>query len=328
MESNDPKITVIMPCYNRAIMVKKAIESILKQTFTNFEFIIVDDKSNEETKKLLNQFSFKDKRIKLYSNISNRGPTYSFNKGLYYAKAVFIARMDSDDISHPERLKKQLEFLISNPTTFVIGTAVNTIDKENKITNTLYFKKNRAEINEALKYSNPLVNSSYMANTNVLKKKNLYLNKIFYPADDYYSWYKLIYNKQLISNIDDVLLDYRVHESESFLNSQMQGLKTLFIQKLFILNKFNYFFFPKISNLNTLTNIKASLENFPSFARPTRIEMFYYENTLIKKIDFKNEFFLKLVLYIFSIKNFNDLKLYILYLFRFLKYYIKLNKHD
>ncbi len=171
MSLNNFMISVIMPCFNRIDFLDQAINSILKQTYKHFEFIIVDDCSNKETIELLKRYRDSDNRIKLYYNKKNKGPTYTFNKGLFFAKNRFIARMDSDDISHPQRLEKQINFLINNPNIFVVGTAFNIINNNNQVVNTIQLKVNRKEIIESLKYSNPLVNSTFMANINVQKKK-------------------------------------------------------------------------------------------------------------------------------------------------------------
>ena len=140
---NNQKVSVVMTCYNRPNFLDKSIKSILNQTYTNFELIIVDDCSDNETNQLLKNFESKDKRIKLHFNKSNRGPTYTFNKGLYLASTNFIARMDSDDISHPQRLQTQVEFLMKNSNVFVVGTGVNFINEQDEIIRSLCFKRTK-----------------------------------------------------------------------------------------------------------------------------------------------------------------------------------------
>ncbi len=304
-------ISVIMPCFNRIDFLDQAINSILNQTYNNFEFIIIDDCSNEQTIKLLKKYSDLDNRVKLYLNKKNRGPTYSFNRGLFFAKNRFIARMDSDDVSHPERLEKQLNFLVKNPSIFVVGTGFNIINNNNEIISSIRLKQNRKEIIESLKYSNPIVNSTFMANTKVQKKKYLYLKKVFYPADDYFCWYNIIYKNNHLTNISNILQNYRVHESESVRNSRIQGLKTLMIQKFFLIKKESLGI--NIEFCNSINEIKSFFKKLPNFAKPSLIEILYYEFNDTAEFLREKKWFFKIFKYLFCVKSKND----IILLYRF-----------
>ncbi|SVC41049.1 uncharacterized protein METZ01_LOCUS293903, partial [marine metagenome] len=112
VESNLPLITVLMPVYNGAKYLNEAIDSILNQTFQNFEFIIIDDGSTDDSVKIIK--SYDDNRIRLVENRNNLGQSETLNKGLSLTRGKYIARMDQDDISMPERLKKQFEFMENN----------------------------------------------------------------------------------------------------------------------------------------------------------------------------------------------------------------------
>ena len=126
-----PKISVIMSVYNGMPFLKDAVESILNQTYKNFEFIIIDDASTDGSLKYLK--SLKDRRIKLINNSKNLGLAASLNKGLKVAKGNYIARMDADDISLPKRFEKQIEFLLKNPSIDLCGTWAKLIDENNKL---------------------------------------------------------------------------------------------------------------------------------------------------------------------------------------------------
>ena len=307
MPSSNPKISIVMPCYNRTEMLKRSIKSIIDQSFSDFEFIIIDDCSDIQTKNLLRKYEIQDNRIKIFYNTKNRGPTYSFNKGIYYSKGNYIARMDSDDISHKDRLKKQVEFLENNPKVFVVGTGVNIINHEDKVLNKLFFKQTAKELKEALNYSNPIVNSTFMANTKNYPKKLLYLHKIFYPADDYFKWYNLLHSNYLITNINEILLDLRVHKSESSINSRLQGLKTLLIQKFFKLKQMTYSKNLQKNSLNEIDEIKLFFKNLPSFAKPSKIEIFYFEHNNTEEIFKSSYWYFKLFLLLLYIRNFKDI---------------------
>ena len=322
MNLDNSKISIIMPCFNRLDLLDKSIKSIINQTYKNFEFIIVDDCSDFETNILLKKYRDTDSRIKIFFNKKNRGPTYSFNKGLYFAREKIIARMDSDDISHPDRLEKQLEFLKKNSTVFVVGTAVNLINEKDEKIRSLFLKKDREGIVESLKYSNPLINSTYMANTNIQNKKLLYLKETFYPADDYYCWYNIIKKNYILTNMSDILLDYRAHESESFKHSRVQGLKTLLVQKLFLIKK-KRLFSSKIINSKSVNEIKALFKEFPNQAKPSKIEILYYEFNNTVEFFKEKKWYLLILKYSFNIRSLKDFYLYYSFVRRLLSIFIK-----
>src|SRR3989344_1456117 len=123
-----PKISVIMSVYNGMPYLEQAAESVLNQTYKNFEFIIVDDASTDDTLKYLKLL--KDRRIKLIRNKKNLGLAASLNIALRQAKGDYIARMDADDISYPERLDIQLKFLTKNKSIDLCGSWVTLINDE------------------------------------------------------------------------------------------------------------------------------------------------------------------------------------------------------
>ena len=108
---NNPAISVIMTAYNTEKYIKEAIESILNQTFKDFEFIIVDDGSTDNTRLIIEEYAKKDRRIKILYNKKNLGIVKSLNKAIAIAKGKYIARMDSDDVSKLNRLEKQFVFM-------------------------------------------------------------------------------------------------------------------------------------------------------------------------------------------------------------------------
>ncbi len=123
-----PTISVIMATWNRKDMARQAIESILTQTYGDFEFIIVDDASTDGTAELVAEYAQKDKRIVFLPNKKNKGLVYNLNKGLDVAKGKYIARMDDDDISLPERFEKQIDFMERHPEVTVLGTYIYNIE--------------------------------------------------------------------------------------------------------------------------------------------------------------------------------------------------------
>ena len=116
-----PQISVIMPVYNGERFLSEAVESILKQTYQDFEFIIVDDGSTDRSLEIIQYYQALDERIILIENGKNIGVASSLNKGISAAKGEFIARMDADDISLPERLEQQRAFMFTRPDLGVLG---------------------------------------------------------------------------------------------------------------------------------------------------------------------------------------------------------------
>ncbi|MGB1216791.1 MAG: glycosyltransferase family 2 protein, partial [Saprospiraceae bacterium] len=128
-----PIVSVIMPVYNGGTYLHTAIQSILHQKFSDFEFIIINDGSSDNSLEIIE--SFEDKRIKCISFEQNQGIVAALNKGVESSKGKYIARMDADDISHPERLGKQVDFLEKRTEIGIVGTGafIFSINKNNKI---------------------------------------------------------------------------------------------------------------------------------------------------------------------------------------------------
>src|SRR3989339_1798388 len=132
---NTPFVSVIMPVYNSDQYVSSSITSILNQSYSNFEFIIIDDASKDETFNKLLEFKKKDKRIILVKNKKKEGVTKSLNKAIKIARGKYIIRMDADDWSYPNRFKLQVELMEKNPDVVVSGSNVEICDSKLKIKN-------------------------------------------------------------------------------------------------------------------------------------------------------------------------------------------------
>lgn len=126
-DKDKPEITVLMPAYNAAAYIREAIESVLAQTYTAFEFLIVNDGSTDDTENIIR--SYNDERIVLH-NQANTGVIGALNKGLELAQGKYIARFDADDVCYPDRLQVQLDFMKEHPDYVLIGSASDFIDKD------------------------------------------------------------------------------------------------------------------------------------------------------------------------------------------------------
>ena len=196
-----------MSVYNGGTYLRPAIQSILEQTFSDFEFIIVNDGSTDESLEIIRSFS--DSRIRLIENEKNMGLIYSLNRGIDLASGEYIARMDSDDISLPNRLKKQVAFMDANYDVAVCGTWIKTIGDESGFVKK-YFTDSE-EIKASLLFNTSVAHPTVIIRTSILKKYNFQYEESHKHFEDYALWVKISRIARL-ANIPEALLLYRVHQ--------------------------------------------------------------------------------------------------------------------
>lgn len=208
MQKN-PKITVIMPTFNRREMLEVALDSILKQTYKDFELIIVDDCSSDGTQEFLEDMAQKDSRIIYVRNKKHQHYNYGLRLGCKMARGEYIARMDDDDISLPKRFEKQVRFLDDNPDIAVVGTFFELLG-DNGVTQ-VWVDNSKPEFCalDAF-YRCPLCHPTVMIRKSFLQEKHVgYDAKALY-AEDTMLWIDIILAGGKIANIPEVLLKYRV----------------------------------------------------------------------------------------------------------------------
>ena len=213
-------ISLIMSIYKEnEEQLKQAIESILNQTYKNFEFIIIID--NPEPQKINFVKRYSDKRIKLIINECNKGLVYSLNKGIENANGEYIARMDADDISFPERLENQLKFLESSGCD-LCGTFVQNFykDEEQAIIKGPTKHENVIKI---LKNHNCIAHPTWLAKREVYEKNNGYRD--VFACEDYDFLIRACQNGFKLANVPMVLLKYRL--SENSISRKNQGKQEL-----------------------------------------------------------------------------------------------------
>jgi len=181
-----------MSVFNGETDIAKAIESILNQSYRDFEFIIIDDGSIDNSFAIIKRYAEKDERIKIYQNRNNIGLTKSLNKAIKLSKGKFIARQDVDDISLPKRLEKQMDFLIKNPDYAFCGC--NGIIKQTKQNLIKFFEKN--EILRNLILENCFAHPAIIIRKEIFIKHGLYNEKFLY-SQDYELWCRYIYKLRL-----------------------------------------------------------------------------------------------------------------------------------
>src|SRR6056297_178877 len=171
-EDNKPKVSVLLSVYNGEKYLEKAISSILNQTFSDFEFIIIDDGSSDRSPEIIK--SFNDNRIRYFKNEKNIGLVKSLNKGLEKMKGEYIARMDADDICKPTRFEKQVNFLNKNHEVGVLGTAMEIVDHKGSHISNQHFPKDHIIIFWKLFFETAVFHPTIMMRTNIVKKAGGY----------------------------------------------------------------------------------------------------------------------------------------------------------
>jgi len=197
-----PKVSVLMPVYNSEKFLNEAIDSILQQTFTDFEFIIIDDCSTDSSVAIVK--SYHDSRIIFHQNPSNLGISPTLNRGIGLAATELIARMDADDISYPQRLQTQFDYLTAHPECAMVSTAARMVAEDGSAIRI-------DEFNSAFYYYN-LTFSCWIYHPTVMYRKQAVQQVGMYTvpyAEDFELWWQLS-RQFIITNLPEVLLDYRV----------------------------------------------------------------------------------------------------------------------
>lgn len=186
---NNPKITVLMSVYNGDRYLKEAIDSILAQTFTDFEFLIIDDASTDGSFKIISEYT--DNRLISIQNNNNLGLAKSLNIGVKIAKGEYIARMDADDVSKPERFEIQSNFLRNNLEIGVVGSWTEVIDEQGRKVDKWDLNLSSEQLYYLLHFKNCLTHSSVMIRKAILLEAGGYDESII-NAQDFELWNRLI----------------------------------------------------------------------------------------------------------------------------------------
>ena len=221
--SGVPQVTVLMPVHNGARYLGDAVRSILAQTHEDFELLIIDDGSTDGSVGVINKFS--DPRIRLERNLVNLGLIATLNRGIELARGEFIARMDADDISLPERLACQLELMRTRPQLGVCGTYYEQFGS--RPATVIELPTSHREIRESLlHFGCVLGHPTVMIRREVLARTGLRYDPDFPHAEDYRLWSELIWCTEF-ANLPKSLLHYRTHSRQvSTVHAQAQGINT------------------------------------------------------------------------------------------------------
>lgn len=204
------KVSVVMSVYNGERYIKESIESVLNQSEKDFEFIIIDDGSTDKSLEIIKEYEERDDRIKLISR-ENKGLIYSLNEGIELSNSEYIARMDCDDISNPERLEEQLKYMKENNLA-ICGSFAESIDKDGNEIGDMVYPTGLNNIRRFAILHNPFIHPSVMFKKSIIQKVGSY-KSFFKYIEDYELWTRIIF-KHSVDNIPKQLLRYRLHDNQ------------------------------------------------------------------------------------------------------------------
>jgi len=203
-------VSVLMPVYNAGRYLRDAVESVLRQSVSDFEFVIVDDGSTDDSVEIVRAFN--DRRIRFVRHDKNRGLAAARNTCLESASGAFVAWLDADDLCHPRRLQEQIKIFTRHPDVGVCGTWVKTIggDSEHK----WRYPIDSNTLRSRMLFDDPFATSSVMIRRDVLKGAHAVFDHAFPPAEDYDLWERLARVTGL-ANVPKYLTYYRLHQKQT-----------------------------------------------------------------------------------------------------------------
>lgn len=208
----NPLVSIVLPAFNCEKFIRFTIDSLLNQTYTNFELLIINDGSTDSTVQIIKSFS--DTRIQLINNSKNKGLIYTLNKGLELAKGKYIARIDADDICLPTRLEKQVNWLEKNSNTVIVATKIEFIDEQGMAIGTWDLDQQKTtayQIKNAMLWQCCIAHPTVMMRSDVIKKYRYANNQKH--SEDFGLWLQVLSDHFTIEKIPEALVQYRVHSS-------------------------------------------------------------------------------------------------------------------
>lgn len=204
-----PLVSVIFPIYNSDKFLRESLESLLKQTYQNFEIIAINDGSQDQSRQIIS--SYKDSRIKYYEHKKNLGLVNTLNEGIKLSRGKYIARMDADDISSKNRLKTQVNYLEAHKDIDILGSWIKNFGRYNYIWRV---HKSHAYITTKLLFETSIAHPTVMLRADSVRQSKVKFEERYHSAEDYMFWSKLSELNLRFANIDMPLLKYRTHPSQ------------------------------------------------------------------------------------------------------------------
>lgn len=217
-----PLVSVLIPCYNVEAYVEESVSSIINQTYTDLEIIVINDCSTDRTKEILESLAQRDTRIKVFNNDTNLKLIETLNRGVSLCNGEYIARLDADDIAFPERIEKQVAFMEDHPDYSIVSTMFYTFRTGKKKKNLYNNPVTYEDLQAYLLFRSGICHPAVMIRKTLFTELGLSFEKKYLHVEDYALWSKSLYCTKL-ANIPEPLLYYRVHDSQiSVLNEKKQ----------------------------------------------------------------------------------------------------------
>lgn len=315
-----PKVSVIMPAYNAEKYIKEAIDSILNQTFKDFEFIIINDGSIDSTEDIIK--SYTDPRIKIINHDTNQGIYASRSDGLKMAQGEFIAILDSDDIAIKNRLEEQLNFMENHPNIAVVGSWMEVINVDHREVHTLKHDCDPVIIKWTHILKNQILNSSSFFRKKTVDKIGYYRKEYEY-AEDYDLWSR-ISRRYKMANMPRVLVQYRIRGKSVTRAPETRKTQKQHISQI-IFNNINYYINLNREDFEIFRQVwkNSRISSFKNFIKARRIYKSLFKS-YIQKENLNNKD-IKKVLANYKVNRSSIFKQYLKYRFpRFYKLFKKL----
>lgn len=274
IKRDKPLVSVLMTAYNAEKYIKLAIESILEQTYINFEFIIVEDCSNDNTWEIINEFRKRDSRIRAIKNEYNLNAGGSSNKGLLSCKGKYIVRMDADDWSFPDRIEKQVQYMELNPNIVCSGGSMEVCNEDLEPLGIRKYPLTNKEVFSLILRLNPIPHPASIWRKDAIQKTNGYPSKLGMSED--YSLVLEVSQYGELGNMEDILIKYRVHK-KSASNAKMSYQQAVTIYLSFKA-QFEYKYKPKFSD-----HLWRIIQFLTIYTIPAPIKRFLFNKLTLKR---------------------------------------------
>ena len=285
-------LSVVMSTYNRGDMLPQAIDSILSQTFSDFEFLIIDDCSNDNTIDILS--SYNDSRIKILKNRENKGCTFNYHVAHNIAKGRYIAHIDDDDISLPLRFERQIEFLNDNENISLLGTFIETFGENKRPSWVFYTEPELLDL--TMNVYNPICHSSIIYDKHFFDRNGINYNLACKCAQDYDLYKQIIFKGGKLANLPEVLVQYRMHQkrlTDIFDTQQIQINVAEDVKKQLLLRVLSEEEIVEFTSL--ITDFPYNNYDLDNVVKAFRIikDKKYYDENIVEKVivDIKNNLF-------------------------------------
>ncbi len=224
-----PRVSILMPVYKTAPFLREAMDSMLSQTFSDFELIVLDDCSPDDAEAILDTYT--DPRIVRYRGEKNVGLSNVLNVGIGLARGKYIARMDSDDISLPERLQIQVDYLETHPEIDLVSVGMQLFGAKEAV---WIRERNPEKVKSEAMFHSPVLHASSVWRKDSFEMHGLRFRQEMVPSEDYDLWTRALLNGLKLVNLSEVLYKYRMHNAQATLQTEKTREKDREVQKNYL----------------------------------------------------------------------------------------------